>query len=492
MSRTKILIGPPGTGKTTSLLDIIEKLMSNGTPPEEIAYLTFTRKGAEEGIDRACKRFGFDRKKFPFFRTLHSLAFNIGGLKRDEVIQTKHLREFGSKIGGYDFKHDYDSSQEQIFYGGGLGDKCLALIQLSMALRVDIETAWRLRPDFYVDWNHLSYFHRAYLKFKRETGLKDFADFLELPADPIPVKTFIVDEAQDLTPQQIAFAVKISKRAHEVILAGDDDQAIFEWSGASPKHLIALPGTRQVLGQSYRVPRSIQSLANATIKPVGFRNQKEWAPRDAQGEVNFVPSLDHLDFRPGSWFMLARHQYQLSGMEEHVRALGLPYKIGNRSELDQDYVRAVINFERVRRGEVISLHQVKQIGQYIYRFINPVVDKPYSWEDIRWPFEGNPDWMNALQRLSQDQREYIRGIKKRGESLTAEPRVKIGTIHSVKGGEADHVTILPDMSSKAEESMLSKNEDAERRVWYTGITRAKETLWLVEPTTKKFFDFTKL
>ena len=74
-----IVIGPPGTGKTTFLLGRIEKYLDDGVSPHRIAYLTFTRKAANEGLNRAVKKFGFDPDELPYFRTIHSLCYRTGG-----------------------------------------------------------------------------------------------------------------------------------------------------------------------------------------------------------------------------------------------------------------------------------------------------------------------------------------------------------------------------------------------------------------------------
>ena len=50
--------GPPGTGKTTTLLNIIEEHIEKGTPPERIAFISFSVKAANEGKNRAHARFG--------------------------------------------------------------------------------------------------------------------------------------------------------------------------------------------------------------------------------------------------------------------------------------------------------------------------------------------------------------------------------------------------------------------------------------------------
>jgi len=57
MTKTKIILGPPGTGKTHNLLSLVEQELANGTPPDRIAFVAFTKKAATEARDRATKKF---------------------------------------------------------------------------------------------------------------------------------------------------------------------------------------------------------------------------------------------------------------------------------------------------------------------------------------------------------------------------------------------------------------------------------------------------
>ena len=90
-----IYLGPPGTGKTTTLLDTVDMEMNNGVPPDRIGFMTFTKRGVEEAISRASVKFIRPREDFRHFNTLHSAAFRHLGLNTADVFTGKKIWEFG-------------------------------------------------------------------------------------------------------------------------------------------------------------------------------------------------------------------------------------------------------------------------------------------------------------------------------------------------------------------------------------------------------------
>ena len=78
---------------------------------------------------------------------------------------------------------------------------------------------------------------------------------------------------------------------------------------------------------------------------------------------------------------------------------------------------------------------------------------------------------------------YIREMLRNKEELSKPARVKLSTIHAAKGGEATNVLLILDNTKKIREA-VDKSEDKhdeEHRVWYVGVTRTKQNLYIMTP-----------
>src|SRR5690606_1102504 len=113
-----------------------------------------------------------------------------------------------------------------------------------------------------VDWDRLSYIASSFVAYKRAHGFVDYTDMLTLflAKKTMPrFKKLYIDEAQDLSQLQWRIVHRLMENSDEVVVAGDDDQAIFRWSGADVDHFIGLRGNVVVLKQSYRIPHAVHS-----------------------------------------------------------------------------------------------------------------------------------------------------------------------------------------------------------------------------------------
>ena len=82
----------------------------------------------------------------------------------------------------------------------------------------------------------------------------------------------LVDEFQDINPLDIALIGAITRRNNATLMiAGDDDQAIFEWRGATPEYILepdryfGVPFATYILGVNYRSPKNIVDLSQQLI-----------------------------------------------------------------------------------------------------------------------------------------------------------------------------------------------------------------------------------
>lgn len=86
-------------------------------------------------------------------------------------------------------------------------------------------------------------------------------------------------------------------------------------------------------------------------------------------------------------------------------------------------------------------------------------------------------WHEAMDKIPQGDRAYITALLRRGEKFNAHPRIKLSTIHGTKGGEAENVILLTDLTAAA----MDQPGDDLHRLFYVGITRTLQNLYILEP-----------
>ena len=88
-------------------------------------------------------------------------------------------------------------------------------------------------------------------------------------------------------------------------------------------------------------------------------------------------------------------------------------------------------------------------------------------------------WSEAMDKIPEADRAYVTALLRRGEKFNGLPRIAVSTIHGSKGGEADNVVIFTDLSPAADNEMRN-NPDDMHRVFYVGVTRTKNNLYIVD------------
>ena len=491
-SHTQIILGPPGTGKTSTLLGLIEDELETGTEPEKIGFFTFTKKAVNEGKERAISRFSISNRDLPFFRTLHSLAFRQLGLSKENVMNKSNILDLNEKL---NIRLTGRTTSEDGHLFAMTHDDRLAFIEnLARMKNIPLSEQWH-EVDDAVGWFELERFARGLELFKKDRLLVDYTDMLQmfLEDGTVPfLDVMFVDEAQDLSPLQWAVVRKMAEKAKKIYVAGDDDQAIYKWAGADVEYLISNSKDAMVLKQSHRVPASVHGIATQCIGQVRSRVHKVWEPRKEQGMVRWEPNISLINMDEGDWLVLARTNYLLEEVDEYCRNEGWFFEVKGRPSISEKKVKAVLSWQSLMKGGRIALADCVDLFKYVkvqnYKKIDSLDFKTKDYVELKADFPDLPqgNWYDVFTLISPKEISYIRAMLRRGEKITKEPRIRLSTIHAAKGGEATNVVLITDITSRVYKN-YQKNPDDENRVFYVGLTRTKQNLYLIEPQSTKCF-----
>ena len=521
-----IVIGPPGTGKTTFLKNKVDQIIKEGKAmSNEIGYFSFTVKAAEEIRNRVTNKEWSEaelKKMFPYFCTLHSLAYKRLRLETHEIMDELDYMELSDMTGrkfvnkmkkgnGIDISMPTAQSQYQdtinLAYAKYPHDKD-RLQKIFREVKL---------PD-YGARSTIMQMDKDLTNFKRDRHKLEYVDyfnsFLEMK-NPPPLKYLFIDEAQDLSAHQwmvVDMIQQISKPI-ETYVAGDDDQAIFRWAGADIEHFIAMAkndaNTIIPLKQSYRIPISVHNLATKMAQSISNRIDKSYMPRDEHGErkvLNFRPLNKELE--TGDWLILCRTHEIVKQVCESLDRYGWLYKCYGKSIINEKIIEAIVSWTRLQKGEKVSGARIDTI----YSFMDSTrikrghgtfkgshtemytIDNLIHSFGLRESIGGDLftktlHWYDVLNAKGIRKRiRYLRAVMRDGHKLDDKPRIEVSTIHASKGGERDNVMLLTDLSYGPYKSSkdTQQGRDDELRVFYVGATRAKKQLVIVHTTEAQF------
>lgn len=519
--RTYHIIGPPGTGKTRYLAQQAENAV-NARGSKSVLICSLTRAAAHEiagrGTPVAEDNIG----------TLHAHAFRALGCP---TIAETVVEEWNDKCESRHVLTDSKNNQSIIdapenIIGQTEGDKCLSMVNI---LRAEMTP-----EDLWVNASAIN-FYQCWNDWKQENGYMDFTDLIENAIQEVPVhpsnpSVLLGDEAQDWSKLEATLFREIwGKHADTVILAGDEDQSLYVWRGSDPHIFSEYPipeENTKVLEQSYRVPRAVHKESQAWIRRIKNRTDVAYHPRDYEGYVrndwdytyiNPEQMISEIESKDGTVMILASCGYMINNVCSFLRKAGVafhnPYRTTNGgwnpllSRKDSlsaaDRLYAFLNPDNLNGG------WARWTKESMQKWITPLASKGFlrhgvkemvkagdfkvpacadDWtlifereDDILPCIDHNLDWYgkHVLQSKTGPMDFAVR-IAKKGK-LTEKPKVIVGTIHSVKGGEVDHVFVFPDISYAAKKE---GNMEGIIRMFYVAMTRAKKTLTLCGPASK--------
>ena len=479
----KVLLSQAGSGKTRRLIEEVSKELEV-CRPEEIAFVTFTRKGAQEGLHRVCSKLMLEPDDLPYFRTLHSLTFHALNYKANQMFGRLDQRKFNKEYG-------YSVNRCEADSGRVLPTRDSKYLDF-----YDLERSGALTSKQLVEADiEIGYYRqlvRNYEEYKSAQCLVDFFDCLikyVQEGDSLPVKVAMIDECQDITALQWKVIEKAFAKAEKIVIAGDENQSIYSYSGARPDFLIAMAKKFPVehLSVSYRIPQSVYRLAKAITQFIGDKTDKPFEPRleNPEGRILQLNSLDRLknfidttdiynNENETVWYILARNNCFLEEPKKLMEENLIPYWTAEGFFMGGQIMKRLKDYENFG---LVGYKDSKKKEDFQRRFGIEDFSVPFTETNL---FTEGRKWVYA---------SYIEkyGLEKLKEMCDWNPQILISTIHHVKGGEARNVAIMLDATRKTKGNVFN-DIDEELRVLYVGVTRTKENLYLIDSRNGEGYD----
>jgi superfamily I DNA/RNA helicase len=195
----------------------------------------------------------------------------------------------------------------------------------------------------------------------------------------------------------------------------------------------------------------------------------------------------------GDWLILSQAGYQLNPVAQDLKSNGYLFNYRGRRSISEKVSEAVNGWEQLRKGREISgkvarmVYSYMSIGERVvrgFKKLSGVEDDDLVTFDRLTANHGllakdDMIWSEAMDKLPDTDRAYVTALLRRGEKFNGVPRITASTIHGSKGGEADNVILFTDLSPAAD-TQFQRNPDDTHRVFYVGVTRAKQNLYIVD------------
>ena len=384
-----LVIAGAGSGKTRVLTFKIAYLMNLGLDPSRILALTFTNKAAREMKERIAQEVGYNRSKYLWMGTFHSIFSRILRVEADKIGFTRDFTIYDAS--------DSKSLIKSIIKEMGLDDKTykpstIAGIISSAKNHLVTPGAYRsdratVEADERARIPKAGLLYQTYVDRCRKANAMDFDDLLVYTyflfsknedvrrqyADRF--EYVMVDEYQDTNVAQHKIVWELTKDKQRVCVVGDDAQSIYSFRGANIENILGF--TKQYncakvfkLEQNYRSTQTIVNAANSVIAKNSNQIDKNVFSENKIGEPIEVYNT-YSDREEGITIVKRLREYYNSG-ERSYKRFAILYRTNAQSRIFEDELMRNNIPYRIYGG--LSFYQRKEIKDviaYLRMAINP-------------------------------------------------------------------------------------------------------------------------
>lgn len=411
-----LVIAGAGTGKTRTLVHRVARLVESGINPRDILLLTFTRRAANEMLNRAsnilderCKQVQGGTFHFYCSHLLHRYAEVIGYPSNFTIIDTADALEV---IQFVRTQLNLHKKNKRFPNKNTLLNMISTCINKNLDLRIVLQEQY---PQFLEQEEAIQKVAEGYAEYKEKNFVMDFDDLLiktkELleQHEDIRVKVasgnefVMVDEFQDTNKLQAGLTALFSSVHGNVMAVGDDAQSIYSFRGADHQNIMEFPedfdGTKVIkLEENYRSTPEILQVANNLLKQANFKFEKELYSSIPEGEL---PALVQSASEHEQSRFITQMVLQLREQEIDLNDIAVLFRNGRDSfDLEVELNRKNIPFVKYGGQKFTEAAHIKDVLAHVRVLVNPM--DTIAWNRVLMLLDG------IGPKTAQDLFEWIR------------------------------------------------------------------------------------
>ena len=522
-SKIRVIVGPPGTGKTHIRIKEEYSKLYDKYGPERGILLTHSNVARRELVDtiksiEKVKNNNHIKEDEDYFKykicTIHAYAKKNAGQRREVFDKKTDYENLCRAAPMLRQKHTASIIRDPVKYHPFF--KCNAEAH---GKGKNIHDHWRTAEDPHRSYEPFNLsmmldIKQKYEKFKDDNHLQDYPDMLDSynRKPEVPVVDFlIVDEAQDCSVPQMLAIDRMGEHAKEIILVGDPNQTIFQFAGANPdffEKLFANVKEGDELKQGLRCSKAINTFAKKIIKPIWdhYGYERAWYPTAEEGSVQILPDLnlskslnnlmEKIKNSDESFLFTYRTEKSKQWIIPFFKKQGFKFRqVGSvYNHVSDKEFSAHVTWPDFLQGIPQSLEQIKHYWDHLdksyklkdARVFKKIINKNYNYQDLvkmGYLVEGL-EKKTAFHRLVKvpkteekqeqlkERLQYITRVIAKG-NVNQKSIVEYGNFHQVKGLTRDNVIV---------DRTITRHEPAfeQRRLGYTAVTRGKHEAWILK------------